>query len=197
MPLVAWLLGNLVDLVSQVLTPPLHALPSVSKSYQPSLLTSNTSLSSMATAPLPPGRLPAWSRSSHCCGSSSRHSGLLIVALPSALYPSDPSTQPSESSFWRLSCSDNPFCLRDPLWDEVAFLQCGLQGPYHPALLPSPALAFSGLSVGSQSEALVQPLLTCKALSACPPGWHHSGVMPVGALCKKSGLCLTARSTLY
>ena len=148
MPLVAWLLGNLVDLVSQVLTPPLHALPSFSKSYQPSLLTSNTSLSSMATAPLPPGRLPVWSRSSRCCGSSSRHSGVLIVALPSALCPSDPSTQPSESSFWRLSCSDNPFCLRDPLWDEVAFLQCGLQGPHHPALLPSPALAFSGLSCG-------------------------------------------------
>lgn len=133
----------------------------------------------MAAAPLSSGRLPVWSRSSHCCGSSSRHSCLLTVALPSALYPSDPSAQPSESSLWRLSCSDSPFCLRTPLCDEVAFLQCGLQGPHCPALPPSAALTFS---VGPPPEALVQPLSTCKALPARPPDpplWGHTRGSPV------------------
>lgn len=197
MPLVAWPLGNLVDLVSQVLTPPLDALPSVSKSYQPFLLTSNTSLSSMAAAPLPSGRLPLWSRSSLCCGSSSRHSCLLTVALPSALYPSDPSTQPSESSFWRLSCSDNPFCLRNPLCDEVAFLQCGLQGPHRPALPPSPTPAFSGLSCGAPARgpgSASVDLQGSPGLSTRPT----TRVTPLGAQCDKSGpVPLTAHSTLY
>lgn len=191
MPLVAWLLGNLVDLVSQVLTPPLHALPSVSKSYQPSLLTSNTSLSSMATAPLPPGRLPVWSRSSHCCGPSSRHSGLLIVAC---LQPCTPRTHPhSRQSHLSgvclavtiLSASETPFGMKWPFFSVVSrVLIIQLSFPLPPSL----SLAYL---VGSQPEALVQPLLTCKALPACQPGWHHSGVMPVGALCKKSGLCLS------
>ena len=84
-----------------------------------------------------------------------------------------------------LSASETPFGMKWPFFNVVSrVLIIQLSFPLPPSL----SLAYL---VGSQPEALVQPLLTCKALPACQPGWHHSGVMPVGALCKKSGLCLS------
>lgn len=101
------------------------------------------------------------------------YSSLLSGVPPSALYPSDPSTQLSESFLWKyLSCCYNPFCL----WDEVVSLQRELQGSCHLALPSSPALALTLPSVlisrTSCCWTSVQPLSTylqCSLL-AYPPG---------------------------
>ena len=165
--------------------------------YQPSLLTSNTSLLSRATAPLPPGVFlsgldllivvappPATAVSSlllcvQPCTPWTHHTAVKVIFLVSVLQ-------------WQSFLPQRHlFVMKCPFFSVVSgvlIIQVSLPLP--------PSLSLACL-VGSQPEALVQPLLTCKALPACPAGWHHSGVRPMGALWNKSGLCLSLHMAHY
>lgn len=93
-------LANLTSLLSWPLTPPSHPGQLLHSLQASSCLVEIFSLLRLL---LPPQRSP------HCCFAFS-------------LVPLGPITQSSKSSFWCLSCSDNPFCLRDaPLWWSALF----------------------------------------------------------------------------
>lgn len=123
------------------------------------------------------------------------YSSLLSGVPPSALYPSDPSTQLSESFLWKyLSCCYNPFCL----WDEVVSLQRELQGSCHLALPSSPALALTLPSVLiSRTSCWLSALDLCSAFVHLPAVLSPSlssrpssalGSSPWEALCDKLGI---------
>ena len=189
MPLVARPLGHLADLVSQVLAPPLDALPSVSKSYQPSLPTSNTSLSSM--------QLLRFLQPVFLSGLD-----LLIAAAPPpataasspvlCLQPCTPRTHPPSRqghlsgvclAVTILSALETPSVMKWPSF-RVPIVQLPLPLP--------PTLSLWGPRL--------RPWLSlCRPARLSRPvhQTHHSGVTPAGALCSKSGLCRSPHIAHY